>query len=466
MAQKINPTQLQAILDVAAARPEGASAPGILDALDSPMPMRTLQYRLRHLVTNGKLVREGNASASTYRVPRRSDRVSKMEGCADPEAVQLSEAGAAIRNYVSQPLAARKPVAYDTDFLESYRPNETRYLRDKDLARLHEAGTSAFVLPPAGTFAKRMLDRSLVELSWNSSRLEGNSFSILEAKRLIHFHFADDGKNLGEIQMILNHKEAISFLASSSQEIGFNRYTILNLHSILAYNLLDDPTSPGRVRHQAVGIGGSVYYPLENRKSIQKCFRLILEKAEAIRDPFEQSFFAMVHFPYLQAFDDVNKRVSRLAANIPLLKSNLSPLTFADVPKGLYVEALLGVYECNRHDLLKDLFLWAYGRSAAKCATVRQVTGAPDPLRFRYHSELRELVGSVLRESMDRTRAFEFVANWAKSNVSSEDVEDFREMAETELLSLHEGNFARYAVGLSEFRTWSGAWHSKLPGYA
>ncbi|MFA0520617.1 Fic family protein, partial [Vibrio sp. 10N.222.55.E8] len=89
----------------------------------------------------------------------------------------------------------------------------------------------------------------------------------------------------------------------------------------------------------------------------------ILNKANQILDPFEQSFFIMVHLPYLQPFADINKRTSRLAANIPLLKANVCPLTFLDVPEKAYSKAVLGIYEMNRIDLLRDLYLWAYERS-------------------------------------------------------------------------------------------------------
>ena len=116
---------------------------------------------------------------------------------------------------------------------------------------------------------------------------------------------------------------------------------------------------------------------------IEACFDQILAAASAIRDPFEQSFFVMVQLPYLQPFDDVNKRVSRLAANIPLIKANLSPLSFEDVPRDLYTEAVLGVYELRRVELLRDVFIWAYQRSAARYAAVRQSLGEPDPFRMR-----------------------------------------------------------------------------------
>jgi Fic family protein len=136
--------------------------------------------------------------------------------------------------------------------------------------------------------------------------------------------------------MILNHKDAIEFLVTNAEDIGFNRYTILNLHGLLANNLLADPTAVGRLRHIAVGIEGSVFHPLEVPAQIEESFDQLLASASVIRDPFEQAFFMMVQLPYLQPFDDVNKRVSRLAANIPLIQANLAPLSFADVPNDLY----------------------------------------------------------------------------------------------------------------------------------
>src|SRR5580693_2825956 len=200
--------------------------------------------------------------------------------------------------------------------------------------------------------------------------------------------------------MILNHKDAIEFLVSSAEDIGFNRYTILNLHALLANNLLADPMAAGRLRHIAIGIEKSTYHPLEVPQLVEECFDQILATAAAIKDPFEQSLFVMVQLPYLQPFDDVNKRVSRLAANIPFIKGNLSPLSFAEVPRRTYTEAVFGVYELRQINLLKDVFIWAYERSAARYAAVRQSLGEPDPFRLRFREQLREIIGEVVRGRM------------------------------------------------------------------
>ncbi len=107
--------------------------------------------------------------------------------------------------------------------------------------------------------------------------------------------------------MILNHKDAIVFLVDNAEGIGFNPFTIRNLHGFLANNLLPEPQAAGRLRQIEVEIGQSVFRPLAMPQLIEECFNQILDTARAISDPFEQSFFIMVHLPYLQPFEDVNK---------------------------------------------------------------------------------------------------------------------------------------------------------------
>lgn len=258
--------------------------------------------------------------------------------------------------------------------------------------------------------------------------------------------------------MILNHKDAIEFLVGTADEIGFNRYTILNLHALLANNLLPDPEAAGRLRRIAVGIERSVFLPLEVPQLIDECFDQVLATASAIADPYEQAFFVMVQLPYLQPFDDVNKRVSRLSANIPLIKVNLSPLSFEGVPRRTYTEAMLGVYEMNRIELLRDVFLWACERSAARYAAVRQSLGEPDPFRLRHREALREVVGGVVRGRMTRQKAADYIDMWTRDHIDQAEREQFRATAENELSGLHEGNFARYQIRPSEFADWRKVW--------
>jgi hypothetical protein len=463
MARRIQEGDLQAIEEAVRRHPEGMTAQQIAEALDPASPRRTLQYRLKSLVDSHRLVMDGEGRWARYRVPRVEAAVGKAAGRAQARAegkalLPLSKPAIEIQDYVSQPPEARKPVGYNRAFLDSYRPGESFYLTPAERAHLREVGAPKIAEQPAGTYARQILNRLLIDLSWNSSRLEGNTYSLLDTKRLIDLGEEAEGKERLEAQMILNHKDAIEFLVGTAEEIGFNRYTILNLHALLANNLLADPDAAGRLRHIAVGIERSVFHPLEVPQLIEECFDQILATASAIADPFEQAFFVMVHLPYLQPFDDVNKRVSRLAANIPLIKTNLSPLSFEAVPREAYTDAILGVYELNRTELLRDVFIWAYKRSAARYAAVRQSLGEPDPFRLRHRNALREVVGEVIRGRMGQRKATAHISAWAREHIDPEERERFRETAERELLSLHEGNFARYQIKPSEFEAWQEAW--------
>ena len=261
------------------------------------------------------------------------------------------------------PIQERHPTGYDREFLDRYRPNETFYLPSEVRRRLRERGRSPDAARPAGTYARKIHHRLLIDLSWSSSRLEGNTYSLLETERLLEHGDVGEDKSPLETQMILNHKAAIDLLVEQAEYVGFNRHTILSLHALLADNLLD-PRACGRLRSIPVTIGGTPYHPLEIPQLVDECFSQILDTAAAIEDPFEQAFFALVQLPYLQPFEDVNKRVSRLAANLPLIRDNLCPLSFIDVPERDYIDGTLGVYELTRVELLRDVFCWACDRSS------------------------------------------------------------------------------------------------------
>ncbi len=460
MARQIPEAELTAILEAIRDHPDGASLSDIANALKSKLPQRTLQYRLRHLFDEGRITKGGEGRWVKYRLPTAQPFQAQAQEKAEEAVVPLSAASLKIRRYLNQPLTARKPVGYKREFLDSYRPNETFYLSRAERAHLTEIGKPSVAIEGAGTYAKQILNRLLIDLSWNSSRLEGNTYSLLDTKRLIEFGQEAEGRDRREAQMIINHKEAISFLISSADEIGLNRYTIRNLHAILAQNLLEDPASAGRLRYIPVGIEKSTFEPLAVPQLIEEYFNQMLATAAAIDDPFEQALFIMVQLPYLQPFDDVNKRVSRLSANIPFIKSNLSPLSFTDVPRPLYTEAVLAVYELNRVDLLKDVFIWAYGRSAQRYAAVRQSLGEPDPFRVKHSAALKEIVAEVIRGQLDRKSVAAHIANWSEKHIGPDERERFREMAEAEILSMNEGNFARYGIRPSEFDGWWKNWNA------
>ncbi len=424
------------------------------------LPRRTLQRRLSMLVEQGQLVALSARGGRRYRVdyPDLTESSIIQETSAERGEITLSAAAKQIRSEIKRPISARRPVGYQSSFLEDYRPNVSAYLSPAVRKQLSEMGMTSGDPLPAGTHFRKVMSRLLIDLSWNSSRLEGNTYSLLETQRLLELGETADGKRAEESQMILNHKAAIEMLAQQADEIGFNRYTICNLHAQLSDNLLPDPAACGRLRGHAVAISGTVFHPLEVPQLIEARFEDILAKASNIDDAFEQAFFVMVHLPYLQPFEDVNKRVSRLAANIPLVQRNLSPLSFVDVPQADYVNAIIGVYELNRVDYLRDVFIWAYERSCARYSAVRQSLGEPDAFRLKNRQRLIDMVSKVITDGMNKKVATSFIRTQAAILVEPEDRSRFITMTETELASLHEGNFARYRVRPSEFEIWKKTW--------
>jgi hypothetical protein len=455
---------LDRVLDIVRQFPQGAGIDDITSRLTLPPVRRTLQRWLQALIDQQRLEKYGQGRATRYRLPLIIDFTVRQSTAEQPTAetafrIPLTRAGADIERHVRQPLQKRMPVGYQRAFLDSYRPNECFYLPEPVRADLFAHGQAVGANAPAGTYARQIAHRLLIDLSWNSSRLEGNTYSLLETERLIREGEAASGKGSLEAQMILNHKDALEFLIDSAAEIGFNRYTVFNLHALLSDNLLADPTACGRLRSISVGIGQTVFLPLEGPQRVEECFQQVLDTAAAIADPFEQAFFAMVHLPYLQPFEDVNKRVSRLAANIPLIKRNLCPLSFVDVPQQTYVSAMLGIYECNRVELLRDVFVWAYKRSCARYSAVRQSLGEPDPFRFKYRGLITEAVGDVVRGKMGKAQTISFVQRYAVEQVPEQDRARLVEVIETQLLSLHEGSIARYRLRPSEYQAWKTVWN-------
>ncbi|MCP4675490.1 MAG: hypothetical protein GY854_08290 [Deltaproteobacteria bacterium] len=466
MPKRFSKSALDDIVTIVKSKAESATVGEIERALPGFVSRRTLQNRLKHLVDTGRLVREGRNRWATYRVSEisQNDDTSASDSRSNllkESIVPLSSEGMDVLNYLRRPPEARRPVGYDRSFLDSYRPNKSFYLTEEERGGLHRAGRPVVGDQPAGTFARQILDRLLIDLSWNSSRLEGNTYSLLDTRRLITFLAEAEGKDISEAQMILNHKDAIEFIIDSAGELDFDRYSILNLHALLANNLLPDPAAPGRLRSIPVGISESSYLPLEVPQIIEECFEQFLRTANAIEDPFEQSFFTMVQLPYLQPFDDVNKRVSRLAANIPLIRANLCPLSFTDVPRDMYTRAVLGVYEIRSVELLKNTFIWAYNRSADRYTAIRQSLGQPDPFRLRHRESIRELVSEIICGAMDRKTAFAHMGKWTEIRIAPDDQELFRDAVESEIMNLHDGNFARYRIKPTEFSKWQDIWGSE-----
>lgn len=408
---------------------------------------RTLQRRLSHLEKSGYLHKTGLKSGTKYRLAQSEELLS------------LSAESKRLKARLSKPLSQRERVPYHPEFLFSYKPNQTFYLPEKTRQYLHSIGQRFRQKLEPGTYVKKILHRLLIDLSWNSSRLEGNTYSLLETERLIEYGMTAVGKDAFETQMILNHKAAIEFVVDQCVEMGLCKYTILNIHAILSDKLLANPRARGYLRQIPVGIGKTVYQPPVIPQLIEQCFETIIDTAKKIHDPFEQSFFLMVQLPYLQPFEDVNKRVSRITANIPLMQHNLSPLSFIDVPQNDYVGGLLAVYELNQVAYLRDVYVWAYERSASHYQVIQDTLTAPNLIALRYKKTLHELVKFVVMHNIGGAEIIKVVRDWTATHTEKSHAKQFALLAEREIASLHTGNIAVYQIPPEVFLKWDRVKH-------
>ena len=410
----------------------------------------TLQRRLLALVEEGVIVRTGKARAAKYRSP---DKTPAPDSVGDTRpAIPISGESKAVQEYVRRPVQGRRPAGYEHEFLEDYIPNHTSYLPENIRRDLYSIGEIRSSAPTGSTYQPEMVNRLLVDLSWASSRLEGNTYSQIDTQNLVVDGVFAEGKDRAEADMILNHKHAIEMLLENAESLNYNMYTFLSLHKLLSDNLMGDPGDCGRLRNKIVEIGGSVYNPPGFPQQVEDYFRMFLDKAGDIEDPFEQSFFTMVHLPYLQPFTDVNKRTARLGANIPLIKNKLCPLSFIDVPDKDYIEGNLGVYELNDTSLLKDVYVWAYERSCRRYNSIKRLDSSRDPYRTKYKQLLYSVTGKIVKHKLEATHAC--IAELAQGRVVSGDTDRFVNMVNDELRSMDEVGLKRYGVSLEEFNAW------------
>jgi Fic family protein len=412
----------QAILDHIAAHP-GAGRDDIRRHVAPKASPPTIWRALKKLVEEGRLEVTGKGRATGYRL-----------------------AGASVvRAYLRTPYNRRKPASYNKEFLDRYVPGKTFYLDAADRQKLKEIGRPDTVPLPAGTYARRILETLLVDLSWASSRMEGNTYDILQTEQLIRFGQEASGKDRKEAVMILNHKEAIQYVVENIPDISIGRPDMFGIHALLADGLLADPAMAGRLRRTSVGITHSRYRPLGDQFEIEGEFDILLQKAAAVADPFEQSFFLLVHIPYLQAFDDVNKRTSRIASNIPLLKADLAPMSFLTMNDRDYIDGLIGIYELNNVSLLREAYIDAYLASAENYKVLRAEVESPDKAALAY----RDFVRKVVRRCVLEWKAFQpedIMAMAIEADIPESDRQQVVDYIGREFRGLHEGNAIRYRL--------------------
>lgn len=208
---------------------------------------------------------------------------------------------------------------------------------------------------------KKELERLIIELSWKSSKIEGNTYSLLETEKLILENKKAEGRSKDETQMILNHKDAFDFIRQNPQEFStLNRANIERLHSIL---VKDMGVGLG-LRKAPVGITGTKYQPLDNIYQIEEAIVALSGAINRMENIYAKALLAVLGISYVQPFEDGNKRTSRLMANALLLANGLAPLSYRSVDETDYRQAMIVFYELNSIVPFKEIFLGQYEFSA------------------------------------------------------------------------------------------------------
>ena len=429
--------------------------PGALEqALQASRP--TINRALRDLLALGFLEKLGDGRSTRYVATDTAQAaLGPLPAAAPtltptgPGPLQWSPAAQPLVETLRAPLGMRTPVGFDSSFVDNYIPNQSSLLPPQLASDLFNAGRSRDQ-QPAGTYAREVLEQLLIDLSWSSSRLEGNNKSLLDTKELF-----ERGEQTGPVDedtlMLLNHKNAIECMVDAVPTEGITVPVIVDLQAKLMKDLMKDSRDIGSIRRRLVNIDGSVYSPSNIPTLLEETLKSIIDKVRHIQNPVEAAFFLWVNVAYLQPFADGNKRTSRLSANMPLMLYNCAPLSFLDVERTDYATAMLGIYEQRNVAAAVELFEFIYRRSIQKYSVLRASLAVPDPLRIRYRQALNELMQFVVFYGRTLAVAFSDVP------VAAADLAALRAIANTELDQLEPYNCARYNLARGMTQRWINA---------
>jgi len=205
---------------------------------------------------------------------------------------------------------------------------------------------------------KKELERLAIDLSWKSSQIEGNTYSLLETERLLKEKETASGKTKEEAVMLLNHKEAIDFIVENPDYlIPLSVSKIEDIHSILIKELGVEKN----IRRRRVGISGTNYRPLDNEFQISEALSNMCELVNSKESVFEKALLLLVLISYIQPFVDGNKRTARIVSNAVLMNHKHCPISFRTVDSVEYKKAMLLFYEQNNISIFKEIFIDQFG---------------------------------------------------------------------------------------------------------
>ena len=417
---------------------------------------RTIRDALARL--SDKIESVGAKRGKKYRLRDSDDRTDVVTTPAASPWGNMHFSAQALRalDHIRQPKVRRPPVEYNHTLLADYTPNKTRYLPVTSAQRLERIGKRTGLAGQAGTYVLKIYDQLLLDLSFHSSRMEGNTYSHEQASRLIHKQLPAADRSDEETTMILNHKDAIEYLVKRVHSDKLSVELILTLHALLSENLVSYGYA-GAIRDTDVLIGDSTYVPLsgegEGKFRLTENLNLLVTKANAIDNIFERSLFLLLHVSYLQAFIDVNKRTARLVCILPMIKNDYIPISFVGVDQNTYVSCLISFYETGAWQPMAEYFADSYEKACQQFSEAARQTGW-DEFGARYRQQRREILARIVQEQVPKTKAGDFARSQLPAAVKPDDIDRFCEMIETAAISLNLAQLVGIGVSRQEFERW------------
>ena len=300
----------------------------------------TLKRLIAALVKNEDIVVEGKSRATRYRLSNRAHLLMPLN----------------LDTYFSQDVDERiVQTSFNFDLIREQMPGVSLFSSEErvHLRNLQRIFRQHIAEMTPNEYNKEM-ERLGIDLSWKSSQIEGNTYSLLETERLLRESKTANGKTQEEATMLLNHKYALRFILDNPdylQELTVSH--IEDIHSLLTKGLSVDKG----IRHRRVGITGTNYHPLDNEFQIREAMHDTCDLINSKEDVFEKALLALVLLSYIQAFSDGNKRTARITSNAILIANGYCPLSFRSVDSIDYKKAMLIFYEQNNLYAFKQIFI-------------------------------------------------------------------------------------------------------------
>lgn len=312
----------------------------ITDGMENPPSAATMKRLLTEAVAAGNIVVEGSGKGTRYRLTPQAHVCMPLN----------------LDTYYTKDQDERVvQVAFNFELINEMLP-AVRLFTDEEMQRLDVAQEqfSQHIAEMSETEYRKEMERLGIDLSWKSSQIEGNTYSLLETERLLKEKLTASGKTMEEAVMLLNHKDALDFILDVPDYLkDLSVHRIEEIHSILTKEMGVDHG----IRHRRVGITGTNYSPLDNefqiREALEDTVRLINSKDNV----FDKALLALVLLSYIQAFTDGNKRTARIVSNGILIAHGFCPISFRTVDSVDYKKAMLMFYEQNNIAAFKNIFI-------------------------------------------------------------------------------------------------------------